>query len=55
MLDDVFSFADGKDSEYKKAVDQIDAAVKAVNKKKAAIASLDTEKLKQTKLTQKKH
>lgn len=35
MLDDVFSFADGKDSEYKKAVDQIDAAVKAVNKKKS--------------------
>ena len=50
MLDDVFSFADGKDSEYKKAVDQIDAAVKAVNKKKAAIASLDTEKAEADKV-----
>ena len=50
MLDDVFSFADGKNSEYKKAVDEIDAAVKAVNKKKAAIASLDTEKAEAEKV-----
>ena len=54
MLDDVFSFADGKDSEYKKAVDEIDAAVKAVNKKKAAIASLDTEKAEAVKVAAEK-
>ena len=53
MLDDVFSFADGKDSEYKKAVDEIDAAVKAVNKKKA-IASLDTEKAEAVKVAAEK-
>ena len=54
MLDDVFSFADGKDSEYKKAVDEIDAAVKAVIKKKAAIASLDTEKAEAVKVAAEK-
>ena len=54
MLDDVFSFADGKDSEYKKAVDEIDTAVKAVNKKKAAIASLDTEKAEAVKVAAEK-
>ena len=54
MLDDVFSFADGKDSEYKKAVDEIDAAVKAVNKKKTAIASLDTEKAEAVKVAAEK-
>ena len=50
LLDDKFAFADGDETAYKAAVADIDKAITNVNKKKAAIASLDTEKAEAEKI-----